>query len=196
MMDDTQWRYLIAGRIEDPHGRRPAHTSVILGYDRDGIGYGLKVPTAPDGSFVTQALSPGTYMLALIPTTEPPALHPVPLALEIVRLGNADVTGVRLSVRRDVTVRGEVRTADGAAPSGTLAVTSCLDVDGVRHVDCRSASVAADGTFELKNPFGPRVLTAGSGRSIKVLLDGRDVTQTSVDFSAHPKAHLQVVLLP
>lgn len=196
MMDETQWRYLIAGRIEDPHGRRPAPTSVILGYDRDGIGYGLKVPTAPDGSFVTQALSPGTYMLALIPTTEPPARHPVPLALEIVRLGNADVTGVRLRVRRDVTVRGRVRAVDGAASAATLAITSCLDVDGVRYVDCRSASVATDGTFELKNPFGPRILTAGPGRTIKVLLDGRDVTHSGVDFSAHSRADLQVILLP
>lgn len=198
-METAQWRYLIAGRIDDPLRLRTRDAIVILGFDRDGVGYGVPVPTAPDGSFVTQALNPGTYVLALIRSPHSASGPAMPIALEVVRVGDADVRGVRLRVRRDVSVTGRVCAEPGAAAPSGLAVTSCLEADGLKHADCRPAEVAPGGRFVLRNAFGPRVLRAsctGSGTLYdepRVLLNGRDVTHVPTDFSADPGADLQIV---
>jgi len=198
-METAQWRYLIAGRIDDPLRLRTRDAIVILGFDRDGVGYGVPVPTAPDGSFVTQALNPGAYVLALIRSPHSATEPAMPIALEVVRLGDADVRGVRLRVRRDVSVTGQVRTEHGAPLPAGIAVTSCLEADGLQHADCRPAEIAPDSRFVLRNAFGPRVLRAscaGSGTlydAPRVLLNGRDVTDLPTDFSADPGADLQIV---
>lgn len=199
MTDRAQWRYLIAGRIDDPLKLRTRDATVIIGFDRDGVGYGVPVPTAADGSFVTQALNPGTYMLALIRSPHAAAQAALPIALEVVRLGEADVRGVRLRVRRDVGITGRVRMEPDTPWPTAIVVTSCLETDGLRHADCRPAEGAPEGRFVLRNPFGPRVLRAscaGTGTAYnapRVLLNGKDVTDVPTDFSADPAADLQLV---
>lgn len=200
MTDAAQWRYLIAGRIDDPLNLRTPDATVILGFDRDGVGYGVPVPTSADGSFVTQALNPGTYMVALIRSPHAATQAALPIALEVIRLGEGDVRGVRLRVRRDVTVTGRFRMEPGTAWPRHLAVTSCLHAEGLRHADCRPAEGAPEGRFILRNAFGPRLLSVGfqAGEDVRyreprVLLDGRDVTNVPVDFTSRPDADLQIV---
>lgn len=200
MHADAQWRYLIAGRIDDPLGLRTPDATVILGFDRDGVGYGVPVPTAADGSFVTQALNPDTYMVALIRSPHSATQPAMPIALEVIRLGEADVRGVRLRVRRDVAITGRFRTEPGTPPPAAIVVTSCLDADGLKHADCRPAEGAPEGRFVLRNPFGLRTLSvvfqAGAGvryHRPRVVLNGRDVTNIPTDFSADPGADLQIV---
>lgn len=196
MHADAQWRYLIAGRIEDPLNLRTADATVILGFDRDGVGYGVPVPTSADGSFVTQALNPGTYMLALIRSPHSAARPAMPIALEVIRLGEGDVRGVRLRVRRDVEVTGRFRMEDGTHRPAGLIVTSCLDADGLKHADCRPAEDAPGGRFILRNAFGPRLLRVPHSPLYsrpRVWLNGTDITNTPTDFSADPGADLQIV---
>jgi hypothetical protein len=71
-------------------------------------------------------------------------------------------------------------------------LTSCLAEDGVRHAACRPADVAADGTFVLRNAYGPRLLSV-VGTPARVVLDGRDITRVPTDFSAVSRP-LRIVL--
>jgi len=196
MHADAQWRYLIAGRIDDPLNLRTPDATVILGFDRDGVGYGVPVPTSADGSFVTQALNPGTYMVALIRSPHSAAQPAMPIALEVVRLGEGDVRGVRLRVRRDVAIRGRFRMEHGTPWPASIIVASCLDADGLKHADCRPAEGAPGGRFILRNAFGPRILRVPHGPLYsrpRVLWNGADVTNIPTDFSADPGADVQIV---
>lgn len=196
-----QWRYLIAGRVEDPHGLRPANAMATVGFDRDGVGYGIPMAVAADGSFVTHALSPGTYVLTVIRNPYSTTERSMPVGLTIARIENADVTGVTVTIQPDMALGGRIRLAPGTPRPSSVVVTSCLAVDGVRHAGCLAADGASDGTFILRNTYGPRLLqvaaSAGPGSRYaepRVLLDGRDITTEPVDFSAKASARLEVVL--
>jgi len=196
-----QWRYLIAGRVEDPHGLRPANAMVTVGFDRDGVGYGIPLAVAADGSFVTHALSPGTYVLTVIRHPCSATERSMPVGLTIARIENADVTGVTVTIQPDMTLEGRIRLASGTPGPPCVVVTSCLAVDGVRRAGCLTAEGASDGRFILRNAFGPRLLqiAACDGRGPRyaeprVLLDGRDVTREPTDFSTKTSSVLEIVL--
>jgi hypothetical protein len=187
-----QHRYVISGRIIDPHGLRPADAMLSLGYDRDGVGYGAAVPVTVTGEFVTQVVYPGTYVLMLVRTPYSTTHPPMPVGLTLVEVGNQDLTGVTVTVERDTEARGRIRLARGRRLPPALYLSACLARDGVRRAACRPAAVASDGTVVLRNAFGPRLLE--SSHPIRVLLDGTDITRVPADFSRLGKANLEIVL--
>ena len=197
----AQWRYLIAGRVEDPHGLRPANVMVTVGFDRDGVGYGVPMAVAADGSFVTHALSPGTYVLTVIRNPYSTTERSMPVGLTIARLENADVTDVIVTIQPDTALEGRFSMEPGTPRPSSIAVSSCLAAKGVRLAGCLAADGRADGTFVIRNAYGPRVLhvavNGGDGRHYaepRVLLDGADITRQPTDFSTKTAATLEIVL--
>jgi len=197
----AQWRYLIAGRVQDPHGLRPENVMVTVGFDRDGVGYGVPMAVAADGSFVTHALSPGTYVLTVIRNPYSATERSMPVGLTIARLENADVTGVTVTIQPDSALEGRFRMEPGTPRPSSIAVSSCLAAEGVRLAGCLAADSRADGAFVIRNAYGPRLLhvavSGGARRRYaepRVLLDGTDITRQPTDFSTKTAATLEIVL--
>ena len=190
MENELQHRYVISGRVVDPLGLAPAEALLSLGYDRDGTGYGTSVPMTAAGAFVTQVVYPGTYVLMLVRTPYSQTHPPMPVGLTVVQVGNQDLTGVIVTVRRDFAVQGRVRPEAPAVPLVNVHVTACLAHEGVRRAACRPVPISADGTFVLRNAFGLRLLEGPR----RVFLDRKDITRVPTDFSTLGKANLEIVL--
>ena len=190
---DFQHRFVISGRVRDPHNVRPADAMLSLGYDRDGAGYGIAVPMTADGAFTTQTVYPGTYVLMVVRNPYSHTEPSMPVGLSVVRVEQRDVPNVTVTIQRDVEIRGRIRTASGQQLPARPHLTACLAEEGVRHAACRTADVAADGTFVLRNAYGLRLVTL-AGRRSRVELDGRDITRVPTDFSTVAGRTLDVIV--
>jgi hypothetical protein len=118
-----------------------------------------------------------------------------------VSVGNADVTGVTVEVRRDTALTGRFRmeTDNPAAEWPQIVVNAFLALDGKPLMDGTTAEAAPAGSFVLRNAFGPRVVRCGYSLvhghgwwPTRVLLNGADITNVPTDFSAQDGA-LEVV---
>ena len=121
----------------------------------------------------------------------------------IVDVGTADISDVRVEVRRDTAVTGIFR-MESDNPKAEwpphLVVNAFLAVDGMPMANSTVAEGAMGGKFVLRNAFGPRVLRCGYTlpRGLRwwpshVLLDGRDITNVPTDFGEIQGGQLEVV---
>src|SRR5688572_17540164 len=89
----------ISGRVLGASGRAPQDVA-LYAWVRTGTSSsssGPPVTIAPDGSFKTRPLAPGTYALAVGPTPGLPMDADVEGGLAIVDLGAAHITDVRIT---------------------------------------------------------------------------------------------------
>src|SRR5687767_4627334 len=156
-----QPRYVISGRIEDPHRLRPANIMLMVGYERDDVGMAYPVTIAADGTFATNTLLPNKYVLTLFRDPYSPDRKSTPIGLTIAEIVNADLTGVNVTIRPDVSVTGRFRMEAGTPWPSSIVVMACLGEEGLRMAACQGAEGAADAKFLLRNAFGPRVLQLG-----------------------------------
>lgn len=196
-----QFRFVISGRIADPHGVRPPDMMLSLAYDRDGQGLSLPVTMTKDGAFATQTVYPGNYVLMAVRNPYSHTERSMPIGLEIVTVGQGDTHGVTVTIQRDYALEGRFRINAGTPRRSGVIVQSCLAVEGVRRAACLAADEAPDGRFVLRNAYGPRLLTvvtrgadSASAARARVLLDGRDITNVPTDFSQVSNARLEIQL--
>ncbi len=124
------------------------------------------------------------------------------IGFSIVTVTTADVTGVEVTIRRDVALTGQFRMeSDNPAPVWPphITISAYLALDGMPMMPGTGADGAPGGKFVLRNAFGPCVLRAGyslaPGHSwwpARVLLDGVDITDVPTDFSLHENGRLVV----
>ena len=192
---------VIAGRIVDPQGLRSAGTTLRVWRHREPYAEtALVVEPSPDGSFVTPYLPAGPYVLELIRTPADGTARNV-IGLAVVSLRDRDVRDVTIAVRRDTALIGRFRMLsddpDAAWPAH-VTVAADLAFEGQDPRVPIYAEGAPGGTFVLRNAFGPRILRvyyfSVTWRPLRVLLDGRDVTNVPVDYSAHEGSDLAFVL--
>jgi hypothetical protein len=195
-----QGRFAISGQVVDPHNLRPENAVLML-VTQEGESSASSTPVvvAANGSFIARSLIPGTYTLEMVRT---PA-GAMPVSFNAVRITNADVTGVTVTIRRDFALTGRFRmesSSPAAAWPPHIHVLAQLALEGAGYLGSMSAEGAPGGTFVLRNAFGPRVVRCGYTRApgsnwwpSRVLLDGRDITNIPTDFSAHENARLEVV---
>lgn len=199
---EGQPRFVISGRVDDPHHLMPKDAMLTVGFDRDGVPYGVPVTMTAAGAFATNWLTAGSYVLTVIRHPYSETQRPVPMGLTVARIVDGDVTGVTVTVMPDVAVEGRLRTRSGAPVPAGVAVTSCLADEGVRLSGCVAAQPLPDGRFVLRNAFGARLLHVGDASrpavsyETQVMLDGSDITDLPTDFSAHPGRTLQIILSP
>jgi hypothetical protein len=197
-------KYTIFGRVADPDNLRPEDAALMLGR-QDGESSFSRTPVsvAVDGRFIAGSLAPGIYVLEVVRTPNSPVKPEVPVAFEMVRITDADVKDVTVTIRRDTAITGrfKMESSNPVAVWPThIVVNAQVAVDGEGYLSSRSADGAPGGTFVLRNVFGPRVLRCGyilaPGHRwwpSRVLLDGRDITNVPTDFSAHQNGRLEVV---
>jgi hypothetical protein len=196
------WR-LIAGRVVDPHQLRPEDAVLMLGREDNGAFSRSPVPVAADGSFVTPRLRPGLYVLEIVRDPHSPTKPAAVVGFTIVTVDAMDVSGVMVTIRRDVALAGTFRMESdnpGAAWPPHVVVNAFLALDGMPMLSGTVADGAPAGRFVLRNAFGPRVLRCGYTLApgskwwpSQVLLDGVDITNVPTDFSEHPAGRLEVV---
>lgn len=196
----------ITGRVVDAHDVRPQDAVVmvwqVLEYGATGSASGEPAAIGRDGSFRTRRLVPGTYVLEIVRTPSSATSRRIPAGVGIVRVGASSVSGVNVAVRRDTAITGRFRMdSETPAPWPThIAVMAVLVHEDAELPVARIADGGPGGTFHLRNAYGPRVLRFGYvlapgtwWRPWKVLLDGKDITNTPVDFSEHENGQLEVV---
>lgn len=198
----AQTGYVISGRVEDPHNLRPEEAILMLGTEKDGGFTSIPVPLRRDGSFVTAPLKPATYVLEVVRTPHSPTKPATVVGFSIVRVTDADVAGVTVTVRPDFAIQGRFRMeSDNAAPwPPHISVSAYLALDSAPLLTGTVADGAAGGRFVLRNAFGPRVLRSGytlppghKWWESRVLLDGVDITNVPTDFSTKADGQLEVV---
>jgi hypothetical protein len=197
--------FTISGRVIDAESRPLRDLVMVIGTDADGGFSSETSEIASDGTFQTGKLAPGLYALEV--SSPPESLeNPARRAggFAVVTLGQADVTGVTITTRRPVRVTGSVRfesDRDIEAPHPTVMIQAMLAVDGMSENHAKIARASDDGTFELGDVHGPRLIRADAERRANsapwwlkaVLLDGVDVTNVPVDFAAKSDGRLEVV---
>jgi hypothetical protein len=160
----------------------------------------------PDGSFAISGLAPGDYILRANTMTAN-GQRPE-FAMAEVSVGGADVNGVRLTVRRPITVSGRVVFADAAAAQ-SLQVTAVRIMAAPANPDDSMmmmgggapAAVKEDFTFELQvQPIKALIRLAGSPpgnwRIRSVRQSGIDVIDSGIDFSSgNDVSNLEVELI-
>ncbi|HVG55195.1 MAG TPA: carboxypeptidase-like regulatory domain-containing protein [Vicinamibacterales bacterium] len=163
-----------------------------------GGGSSRKMNVAPDGTFREENLMPGDWMIVV---NEPE------YSSASVRLLGDDVHGLTITTRKAATVRGRV-TFEGAPPP-TEAVQLGVSFEGLRtlvsgagwvrsaaSVSTIPAAPDTNWTFEAQvSGAGVIRLRAGTWLLKSVLLDGKDVTDTVLDFgTAYAGKPVEVVL--
>jgi hypothetical protein len=195
--------FVIVGHVVDPHQLRPKAATLLVGH-QEGNSYSSEpVEVAADGSFRTGRLAPGTYVLELVRDASSPGAGGGTIGFAIVPVAAADVSGVRLEVRRDSTLTGRFRLESDnprAEPPRQIIALAFLALDGASIATHSQPEPGPADTFVLRNVFGPRVLRFGYRLApdspwwpSRVLLDGTDVTNVPTDFSEHPDGKLEVV---
>jgi hypothetical protein len=195
-------RYAISGRVVDPHNLRPENAVLMLvRQEGDSSASSTPVGVAANGTFIARSLIPGTYTLEMVRT--PHSAGAMPVSFNAVRITDADVTDVTVTIRRDFALTGRFRMESSnpaAAWPPRIHVLAQVALEGTGYLGSMSADGAPGGIFVLRNAFGPRVVRCGYTRApgtnwwpSRVLLDGRDITNIPTDFSAHENARLEVV---
>jgi hypothetical protein len=124
---------VISGVVMDPHQRGLKDVVLMLGRVHDGFGPG-PIAFAPDGSFVSPPLEPGTYVLQLVHTPHAVEHRATVVGSTSVALGTSDVSGITVEVNRETAIRGRIRmeSDDPAAERPTsIVVHAFLALDGM-----------------------------------------------------------------
>jgi protocatechuate 3,4-dioxygenase beta subunit len=177
----------VAGTVMDSRGApvTGGFVSLMTG-DRTQVrmpfaGNGARVDRT--GAFRISNVAPGRYILQARTSGNTREMARMDLSV-----GFDNIDNVVVLTRPGGTASGEVITDTGERPAiapGSLAV-AVQPASPEPGVGAPNARVSERWTFELRNLFGPTFLrvNAPSGWTLKqVLLDGRDVTDTPIDFS-------------
>ena len=190
----------LSGRIVGSDGAPLATTFVSLENLRlSGGGSSRRMNVAPDGSFREENLSPGDWMIVV---------NDPEYGSARVRLLGEDVQGLTVTTRKAATVRGRMTFEGAPPPTNPMELFVAFDgprtlVSGAGFVRSGSrpsgitATPETQWTFEVQvsgtgvirpRAGGPWILKA-------VLLDGKDVTDTLLDFgTAYAGKPVEVVL--
>jgi hypothetical protein len=188
----------LSGRIVGSDGDPLTTPTVSLAQPQLSSGSSRRLNVTPDGSFHEENLAPGTYAI----TVQEPEYGSVRVQL----LGD-DVQGLIVSTKKSGFVRGRV-TFDGAPPPKEGFEIGAA-FDGEPPMIALSAGFIRSGgrvgtipvtpesqwTFEAQIG-GSGVLRARTANWMlkAVLLDGKDVTDTTLDFGAYTGKTVELVL--
>ena len=198
--------FVISGQVVRPDGGPPDNAQIHVTRFEGAGASGTGTKLAADGSFRISNVVPGTYEVsAQLGRTErgfesddrEPQWGGVRLEVT-----TADVEGVIVTLKRGVTVKGTVVYEDPpqVSPSTSLRVMTRAAQSGTgNRPGGMPASVADDGSFELKDVFGELFVDISGplprGYTIKsVLYNGRNIAYTATEFDGDPAHQLQIVL--
>jgi hypothetical protein len=175
----------------------------MLGQEDDGSFGEKPVDIGADGSFLIAQLNSGTYFLRVARRPGASTTPATTIGFEMVHVGTSNVSGVTVRIRREMALTGTFR-MESDTPRAPwpphIVVNAPLALEGMPMLGGVVADGAPQGSFVLRNAFGPRVLRCGYSLPpgikwwpARVLLDGVDITNVPTDFSEHENGRLEVV---
>jgi hypothetical protein len=189
----------VSGTVVDSTGA-PAQAILNLtpaGFgDEGGLQMGSPSRVFPDGTFTILNVVPGDYVLSATGRgngNTTPEVASLPITV-----GNDDLVGVSIATSKGGSIRGTV-VADNSGKVQTaniqVSVTPLRQTPGAF---LPRAQVNAAGTFELNGLIGAQVLRVDrlpEGWNLKsIRANGRDVTDTPLEFRGSEQASVQIVL--
>ena len=189
----------VSGTVVDSNG---APTQALLNLtpagfgDDGGLQLGNPARVLPDGSFTILNVVPGEYVLTV--NGRPNGNATPEVASMPVTVGNDDLAGVSIATSKGGTIRGTI-VADNNAKVATTNIQ--VSVQALRPAPGNfqpRTQVSSGGTFELNGLIGAQVLRVDrlpDGWTVKsIRANGRDVTDTALEFRGSEAATVQVVL--
>jgi hypothetical protein len=188
----------VTGRVQTSSGE-PFKGSVNVSVRNNGGGHtGFGSPVRPDGSFEIGNLQPGTYELTARPDSRSYDAPITEMARAMVTVNGDDIADLMLIVGPAGVARGRVVTDEGIAPpfAPDSVRISMQPVDRWMPMGRFTATTAKpDWTFEMTGLLGKMQIESNqfsiaSGAPTdrwmfkSLLLDGRDVTDTGIDFDS------------
>lgn len=182
-----------------------------------GAGPMLQRRAGGDGAFTFTSVTPGTYML-LVRTAAPPGARgappatqgPILFAMATVQVNGEDIDGLAMAVQPAPTVRGRVTVPGSPATppdlSKLIVNLGGISDTGVRRSEiglvmslARSATVRADGTFEIDGvlPGAYRLTLRGQPREWwphSASLAGRDVLDVPLEVGSNDVTGIEIRL--
>ena len=198
--------FLITGHVVTAAGAPPEGAQISLTRIEGNGASGTSTRLAADGSFRISNVVPGTYEVsAQLGRSErnfgEPDERETQWGGARFDVTTSDVEGVILTLKTGATVRGRLIYEDPPQdpPTGQLQVVARTAGPSSNRPSAMPATVAEDGTFELKGLFGELIVSmSGSpqrGYVVKsVLYKGRDVAFVPTEFDSDPAQQIQVVL--
>ena len=199
----------VSGRVEDDKGQPVAGANLILAYsDRLGISDFVvaRAVAGPGGAFTLRNVPPGQYTLQGFgrpPAGGPQNLNAGAFGWLIVPVSGADVSDLVLQVTPGTALRGRIVLAESNGPplrpNDVVIATVPIEFDSSPVAGGPSPSVRRDDwTFEVSGQSGQRLIRVSTRSPAwmldRVTLDGRDVTDTAVDFRKTDVNDVEVIL--
>jgi hypothetical protein len=190
----------VSGTVVDSNGA-PAQAALNLtpaGFgDEGGLRMGNPSRVQQDGTFTILNVVPGDYVLSATGRSSGNNASPEVASIPIT-VGNDDLAGVSISMSKGGSIRGTV-TADNNAKIPTSNIQ--VSVQPLRQTPgafLPRTQVSSTGTFELNGVIGAQVLRVDrlpEGWVVKSIRgNGRDLTDTALEFRGSELATVQVVL--
>ena len=189
----------VSGTVVDSNG---APTQAILNLtpagfgDDGGLQMGNPARVLPDGTFTILNVVPGEYMLTVNGRpggNATPEVASLPLTV-----GNEDLAGVSIATSKGGSIRGTVAAENNAKVQTTNIQVSVQPLRPAPGGFLPRTQVTSAGTFELNGLIGAHVLRVDrlpEGWIVKsIRANGRDVTDTALEFRGSESASVQVVL--
>jgi protocatechuate 3,4-dioxygenase beta subunit len=199
--------YRVSGTVVDSKGEPLASAFVsIVPVDGPGLNATIagRTQAFADGTFALSRVPPGTYVVqgrTSITTSAVPGEY----GWATVTVGQSDVRDVRVITYGPSTLKGRF-VFEGEQPLRFVPPTGLqfdmvgVDVETESLVPMSSAPVSLrlinDGRFEIGGLWGRRLLRVRTARDVVVgiTLDGKDVTETPIEFNGRDRVGVEVVL--
>jgi hypothetical protein len=189
----------VSGTVVDSNG---APTQAMLNLtpagfgDDGGLQMGNPARVLQDGSFTILNVVPGEYVLTVNGRANgnaTPEVASMPLTV-----GNDDLAGVSIATSKGGTIRGTIVADNNAKVAMTNIQVSVQSLRPVPGNFAPRTQVSSAGTFELNGLIGAQVLRVDrlpDGWIVKsIRANGRDITDTALEFRGSEAATVQVVL--
>jgi hypothetical protein len=189
----------VSGTVVDSNG---SPTQALLNLtpsgfgDDGGVQMGNPARVLPDGTFTILNVVPGEYVLNVNGRTNGNATPEV--ASMTLTVGNDDLTGVSIATSKGGSIRGTITVDNNAKVQTTNIQVSVQPLRPTPGGFQPRAQVTGTGTFELNGLIGAQVLRVDrlpEGYVVKsIRANGRDITDSALEFRGSEAANVQVVL--
>ena len=198
--------YTVSGFVMTPQGGPPENATIsVTRFDGNGTS-GTGGQLLPGGTFSLSNVRAGSYEISVRLGRNnrggPQADDREPLwGSANVEVSTADVDGLVIVMKPGVSLKGRVSFEDPpeSPVGGPLRITPRPARGGGDRPTVAPATVADNGTFELKGLFGP--VTLGIDGSLprgyvlkSMMYRGRDIAHASVEFDGNPAHEIEIVL--
>lgn len=199
--------FVISGYVLSSTGGSPENAQIQIHRIERNSSYGSGTRLQAGGSFTISNVVAGTYEVSARVGVEPGMTTDeresewTSVRLEI---SSADVEGLVLQLKKAVSLKGRVVFEDPPPASPTVPLQVMVAYSGMGAsrppTPPQRATVAEDGTFELRGLFGPvSLLLFGQGvprgYTLKsVLYKGADIRHMAVEFDGDPAHQVELVL--